>query len=316
MSSPTNDGENQFGVSHDDDLFTPGHRACAGCAPALAMRHLTEATGESTIIAMATGCMEVVSSPYPESSWNVSWIHDVFANAPGVASGIEAAYRAFDTKDYDEFEEHDDVNFVVVAGDGATFDIGIRSLSGMMERGHDILYICYDNEAYMNTGVQRSSSTRFGASTTTSPPGEESFGENTRKKDMPSIAVAHGCSYVATASIGYPQDFKEKIQRALEHEGPKYVQVSAPCMLGWDFDPSETVAVAKTEVETGLLPLYEVVDGEIEDVMRLTDRRPVEEYLELQGRYNHLFEKEGGQKIIDQIQAFVDERAEELGLDP
>lgn len=313
MSSPGPGGSE---ISHEDDLFTPGHRACAGCAPALAMRHLTEATGENTIVAMATGCMEVVSSPFPESSWGVSWIHDVFANAPGVASGIEAAYRAFDKKGYDDYTDHAEVNFVVVAGDGATFDIGIRSLSGMMERGHDILYVCYDNEAYMNTGIQRSSSTRYGASTTTSPPGEESFGEDTRKKDMPSIAVAHGCSFVATASIAFPQDFKEKIQRALEVEGPKYVQVSTPCMLGWEFDPADTVKVARREVETGLLPLYEVVEGELDSVMRLNNRRPVEEYLELQGRFSHLFEKEGGDEVIEQVQAFVDQRAEELGLDP
>jgi pyruvate ferredoxin oxidoreductase beta subunit len=302
-------------ISHDDDLFTPGHRACAGCAPALAMRHLTEATGENTIVAMATGCMEVVSSPFPESSWQVSWVHDVFANAAGVASGIEAAYRAFDSKDRDVFMDAEDVNFVVAAGDGATFDIGIRSLSGMMDRGHDILYVCYDNEAYMNTGIQRSSATPFGASTTTSPPGEESFGDDTTKKDMPAIAAAHGCSYVATASIGYPQDFKDKVRRGLEQGGPTYVQVSTPCMLGWEFDPEDTVTVAKLAVETGLHPLYEVVDGELEDVKRIRDRKPVREYLELQGRFDHLFEQDGGAEVVADLQSFVDERADELGLD-
>ena len=312
MSSPP---EPEAALSHDDDLFTPGHRACAGCAPALAMRHLTEATGENTIISMATGCMEVISSPFPESSWGVSWIHDVFANAPGVASGIEAAYRAFDEKGYEEYADHDDVNFVAVAGDGATFDIGIRSLSGMMDRGHDILYVCYDNEAYMNTGIQRSSATPLGASTTTSPPGEESLGDDTQKKDMPAIAAAHGCSYVATASIGYPQDFKQKVKRALEHDGPKYLQVSTPCMLGWQFEPAETVTVAQLAVETGLHPLFEVVDGELEDVMRIRDRKPVREYLELQGRFSHLFGTDDGDEVIEELQAFVDERAAELGLD-
>ena len=302
-------------LTHDDALFAPGHRACAGCAPALAMRHLTEATGENTIVSMATGCMEVVSSPFPESAWGVSWIHDAFANAAGVASGVEAAYRAFDRKGYDEYEDHEDVNFVVVAGDGATFDIGIRSLSGMMDRGHDVLYVCYDNEAYMNTGIQRSSATPMGASTTTSPPGKESLGDDTRKKDMVAIAAAHGCSYVATASIGYPQDFKDKIQRALTHDGPKYIQVSTPCMLGWEFDPEETITVAKLAVRTGLHPLVEIVDGELEDVMRIRDRVPVREYLELQGRFEHLFEQEGGGEVLRQLQAHVDDRAEELGLD-
>ena len=279
------------------------------------MRHLTEATGENTIIAMATGCMEVVSTPFPESSWGVSWIHDVFANAAGVASGIEAAYRAFDEKDDETYLDHDDVNFVVTAGDGATFDIGIRSLSGMIDRGHDILYVCYDNEAYMNTGIQRSSATPFGASTTTSPPGEDSLGDDTRKKDMPAIATAHGCSYVATASIGYPQDFKEKIRRALTFDGPKYVQVSTPCMLGWDFEPEKTVTIAKSAVDTGLHPMFEIVDGHLDDIHRLRNRKRVREYLELQGRFNHLFESEEGEEVVAELQTYVDERADELGLD-
>lgn len=311
MSSPSE----QRVLSHEDDLFTPGHRACAGCAPALAMRHLTEATGERTIIAMATGCMEVISTPYPESAWKVSWIHDVFANAAGVASGIEAAYRAFDERERDAYCSHDDVNFVVAAGDGATYDIGIRSLSGMMDRGHDILYVCYDNEAYMNTGIQRSGATPLGASTTTSPPGLESFGDDTTKKDMPSIAVAHDCPYVATASIGYPDDFKRKVQRGLAHDGPAYLEVGTPCMLGWDFDPAETIAIAQLEVDTGLRPLYEVEHGELVDVKRIRNRPPVREYVEKQGRFDHLFEKEGGEEIIDELQAYVDERAEILGLD-
>ncbi|MGM0398995.1 MAG: pyruvate synthase subunit PorB [Halobacteriota archaeon] len=303
-------------ISHDDDLFKPGHRACAGCGPALAMRFITEATGENTIISQSTGCMEVVSSPYPESSWDVSWIHDVFANAPGVASGVEAAYRAFDNKEgFEEYEDHDDVNFVVIGGDGATFDIGMRSLSGMMERGHDILYIAYDNEAYMNTGIQRSSSTPLGASTTTSPAGEESFGNDTNKKNMPAIAADHGCSYVATASIAYPTDFKKKIEKALEHDGPKYIQVSSPCMLGWQFDSAETVSIAKLAVQTGMHPLFEIENGEVTDVMSLSNRKPVEEYLEKQGRYKHLFAKDDGDEVIEEIQAYIDEQAEELGLD-
>ena len=314
--SSMEEAESDDEISHDDDLFKPGHRACAGCGPALAMRYLTEATGENTIISQATGCMEVVSSPYPESSWDVSWIHDVFANAPGVGSGVEAAYRAFDNKEgFEEYESHDDVNFVVVGGDGATFDIGMRSLSGMMERGHDILYLAYDNEAYMNTGIQRSSSTPFAASTTTSPPGEESFGNDTTKKNMPAIATDHGCEYVATASIAYPRDFKQKIETALEHDGPKYIQISAPCMLGWEFDTSETITVADLAVETGMYPLFEMENGELTDVRTIRDRKPVEKYLEKQGRFRHLFEKDGGDEVIEEIQQHIEERAEELGLD-
>lgn len=302
-------------ITHEDTLFKPGHRACAGCGPALAMRYITEATGKNTIISMATGCMEVISSPFPESSWGVSWVHDVFANAAGVASGIEAAYRAFDRKHDDGYTDHDDVNFVVIAGDGATFDIGIRSLSGMMERGHDILYICYDNEAYMNTGIQRSSATPMGAATTTSPPGEESLGNDTLKKNMPAIAADHGCSYVATASIAYPMDFKEKIESALEYDGPKYIQVSAPCMLGWEFDPEKTIEVSRLGVHTGMHPLFEIVEGELENVMSLPDRKPVDIYLEAQGRFDHLFEQSDGRTVIEELQAFIDKRATELGFD-
>jgi len=312
MSAPP---EPETALPHDEDLFTPGHRACAGCAPALAMRHLAEAAGEDTIVAQATGCMEVVSSPFPESSWGVSWIHDVFANAAGVGSGIEAAYRSFSEQGREEFTDHEDTNFIVVGGDGATFDIGIRSLSGMLDRGHDVLYVCYDNEAYMNTGIQRSSATPMGASTTTSPPGLESQGDDTTKKDMPSIVAAHGSPYVATASIGYPRDFQEKVERGLEIEGPTYVQVATPCTLGWEYEPKDTITVAQLAVETGLYPLFELVDGELEDVREISDRRPVREYLETQGRFSHLFEDEEGDAVIEQLQDFVDEQAEDLGLD-
>ncbi|MFB6268142.1 MAG: thiamine pyrophosphate-dependent enzyme, partial [Halodesulfurarchaeum sp.] len=181
--------------------------------------------------------------------------------------------------------------------------------------GHDVLYIAYDNEAYMNTGIQRSSATPPGASTTTSPAGRESFGEDRPKKDMPAIARAHGCDYVATASIAKPTDFKKKIQKALEYDGPKYIQVHSPCMLGWEFDPKDTVEVANLAIDTGIHPIFEFVEGELENVMQLSERKPVEEYLELQGRFSHLFEKEGGEEVIEEIQEFVDQRAADLGLD-
>jgi pyruvate ferredoxin oxidoreductase beta subunit len=307
--------EEQYEISHDDDLFAPGHRACAGCGPALVLKHLTEVTGENTIVANATGCMEVISSPWPESAWGTSWIHNIFENAASVAAGVEAAYKAFDKKGKEEFENHDDVNFVALGGDGATFDIGIRALSGMMERGHDILYIAYDNEAYMNTGIQRSSGTPMGASTTTSPSGDESLGNDTHKKDMPAIAAAHGCNYVATASIGEPHDFRKKVEKALEHDGPKYIQIQAPCMLGWEFDSSQTIEVARKAVETGMYPLFEMEYGEITDVKKIRDREPVEDYLEMQGRFKHLFENEEGEELIEEMQAYIDERAEDLGLD-
>ncbi len=300
---------------HEEDLFCSGHRACPGCGAALACKFVTEATGPDTIMAMPTGCMEVTSTPFPESAWGISWIHNVFENSAAVAAGVESAYNSFKRRGKDEYMDYDDVNFVVLAGDGATFDIGIRSLSGMMERGHDVLYICYDNEAYMNTGIQRSGSTPMGASTTTSPAGEESHGEDIHKKDMPRIAAAHGLEYVATSNIAYPEDFKGKIEKALEFEGPKYLQVFSPCPRGWRSDARNVVKIGRLATETAVYPVYEMENGEITDVMKIKDRKPVEEYLKLQGRFQHLFEKEGGEEVIEEIQRVADQNAERLGLD-
>ena len=301
-------------MSHEEDLFKPGHRACPGCGAALAIKYTLEAAGPNTIIVASTGCMEVCTTPYPESAWGVSWIHNLFENAAAVASGIEVAYRAFQMKGKRGYMNHDDVNFIVFAGDGATFDIGTRSLSGMMERGHDVLYICYDNEAYMNTGVQRSGSTPYGASTTTSPPGRGSFGKDKMKKDMPAFAAAHGCKYIATATIGYPEDFKRKVRRALKLKGPKYIQVLCPCPTGWHSKPEETVKLGRLAVETGLYPVFERVNGKITDVKRPPERKPVEKYLELQGRFKHLFKMDGGDRIIKRIQEVADSNAERYGF--
>ncbi|MFP4116497.1 MAG: pyruvate synthase subunit PorB [Candidatus Aenigmatarchaeota archaeon] len=300
---------------HEEDLFCSGHRACPGCGAALTSKLVTEATGSQTILSMPTGCMEVTTTPYPESAWGISWMHNIFENSAAIAGGIETAYKAFDKRNKEGYMDHDDVNFVVLAGDGATFDIGIRSLSGMMERGHDVLYICYDNEAYMNTGIQRSSSTPIGAATTTSPAGKESHGENIHKKDMPSIAAAHGLEYVATASIAYPEDFQKKVKKALEIEGPKYIQVFSPCPRGWRHDAKNSVKIARLAVETGMYPIYEMENGQITNVKKIKDRKPVEEYLKTQGRFKHLFEQEGGEEVIEELQQIADANAEELGID-
>ncbi|KXA95104.1 pyruvate ferredoxin oxidoreductase [candidate division MSBL1 archaeon SCGC-AAA259E19] len=301
--------------SHEEDLYNPGHRACPGCGAALACKYVAEASGENTIMAMPTGCMEVTSTPYPESAWGISWIHNIFENSAAVSAGIETAYKSFERRGKEGYMDYDDVNFVVLAGDGATFDIGIRSLSGMMERGHNVLYICYDNEAYMNTGIQRSGSTPLGASTTTSPAGKESFGEDIHKKDMPAIAVAHGCKYVATANVAYPEDFKNKIKKALEVDGPKYLQVYAPCPRGWRSEAESSIEIARLAVQTALHPLFEMEDGEVTNVMKIRDRKPVEEFLKPQGRFKHLFKKEGGEKIIQEIQKIADKNAEKLDLE-
>ncbi len=299
---------------HDEDLFCSGHRACPGCGAALTSKLVTEATGPQTILSMPTGCMEVTTTPYPESAWGISWIHNIFENSAAVAGGIETAYKSFSKRGKEGYTDKDDVNFVVLAGDGATFDIGIRSLSGMMERGHDVLYICYDNEAYMNTGIQRSGSTPMGAATTTTPAGKQSLGEDIRKKDMPSIAAAHGLEYVATASVAYPEDFKRKVKKALEIEGPKYIQIFAPCPRGWRHESKNTIKIARLAVETGLYPVFEMENGRITNTMKVKDRKPVEEYLKVQGRFKHLFKKEGGDEIIDYLQEVADVNAEKIGF--
>jgi pyruvate ferredoxin oxidoreductase beta subunit len=290
-----------------EDLFASGHRACAGCGCALTLKTLLRVTGPNVIIANATGCMEVVSSPYPESAWKVPWIHSLFENAAPVAAGIEAALRATGRKN--------DTKVIAIGGDGSTFDIGFGNLSGVMERGHDVLYVCYDNEAYMNTGIQRSGSTPYDASTTTTPSGKISYGNQRQKKNMPAIMAAHGVPYVAVTSIGYPADFTKKVRKALSIEGPKYIQVHATCTPGWGVDSSESIEILRLAVETAMYPLFEYENGERTSVHKIKDRKPVREYLEKQKRFSHLFKMPGGDKEIEKIQKMADANAEFFGLD-
>jgi len=287
------------------NLFAPGHRACAGCAMPTTVKLILDAAGPNTIVASPTGCLEVVSTPYPESAWEVAWIHSLFENAAAVASGVEVALKRFGKKD---------TNVLVIGGDGSTFDIGMGCISGMFDRGHNVKYICYDNEAYMNTGVQRSSSTPYFTHTTTTPAGKVSFGNPRPKKDMPAIAVAHRVPYVATASVAYPVDLRKKVKRALAIPGPAYIQVNAPCITGWTFDAGNTIELSRLVVETCLWPIYEYIDGKLGEVKKIRSRKPVEEYLKAQGRYRHLFRREGGAEIIKQIQAMADANAEKFGL--
>ena len=292
----------------DKHSLMAGHRACAGCGEALGARLAIDAAGENIVVANATGCLEVFSSKYPESAWGVPWIHSLFENAPAVASGIEAGLKALGKADA--------VRVIAQGGDGGTADIGFGALSGMLERGHDVLYICYDNEAYMNTGIQRSGLTPFDARTSTSPPGERSWGNETMKKDLPAIAVAHRVPYVATASVAYPHDIQAKVKRAMKVKGPKYLQVHVPCPLGWGLDPKLTVEIAKLAVETGLYPLFETENGQVVRVKNVLKRKPVEEYLRPQTRYRHLFRMEGGDEQIRQIQAIADANAARYGFGP
>ncbi|MCX7815992.1 MAG: pyruvate synthase subunit PorB [Syntrophales bacterium] len=267
------------------EFFSAGHRACQGCGEVLALRLLLKALGENAIIANATGCMEIISSAYPTTAWMLPYIHVAFENAAAVASGVEAAIKALRRKGKisDRY-----VKVVGVAGDGGTADIGFQALSGAVERGHDMMFVCLDNEAYMNTGIQRSSLTPFMAATTTSPAGKAIPGQRTDKKNMPEIMVAHKAAYVATACPSYPVDFVHKVQKAKRIKGPSYIHVLSVCPTGWRAASHEAVKLGRLAVETGIFPLYEVESGKYRITYEVPKRRPVEDYLKLQGRFRHL----------------------------
>ncbi|MHA2620785.1 MAG: thiamine pyrophosphate-dependent enzyme [bacterium JZ-2024 1] len=289
-------------------LFTSGHSACAGCGVALASRLVLEAVGKNVIVANATGCLEVFSTGYPYSSWGVPWIHSLFENAPAVASGIELALR--------RQGKNGEILVLAQGGDGATADIGFGALSGMVERGHNILYVCYDNEAYMNTGVQRSSQTPFGGRTTTTPPGPDSTGNPTLKKNLPEIMVAHNVPYVATTSVAFPLDLQKKVRKAVQVKGPRYLHIHTPCPLGWRFDPAHTIRVGRLAVSTGLFPIIEYVHGVLTSVRVIGKRHPVEDYLRAQGRFQHLFDTEAGQAVIRKLQEIADSNIQRYHLVP
>ncbi len=274
------------------ELFTSGHRACAGCGPAIALRQIMKATRGPTIVTNATGCMEVVSTIYPYTAWRVPWLHTAFENVAANASGIEAALKAMKRKGVVK----QDVDVIAFAGDGGTFDIGIQALSGAAERGHNFLYVLYDNEAYMNTGIQRSGGTPLGASTTTSPAGKLIPGKTQFKKPIADIMVAHDIPYVATATIAYWQDVLMKARKGIEAEGPAFLHVFAPCPRGWRYDTSKTVEIARLAVETCVFPLWEAVDGKYSlspqsriVALKPDRKKPIEEYLKMQRRFRHLF---------------------------
>ncbi len=287
-------------------LFASGHTACSGCGQSMGARLVVDAAGPNVIIANSTGCLEVFSNMYPRTAWEVPWIHSLFENSSAVASGVEAGLRYLG--------KLDDVRVIAQGGDGSSADIGFQAISGMLERGHDILYVCYDNGAYMNTGVQRSSQTPFDANTTTTPPGKRSFGKKALRKDLPLIFAAHGIPYSATASVAFPTDIQRKVKKALDIRGPKYLQIYVPCPLGWRHDPGLTYEIARLAVETGLFPVIEYVDGELASARTISKPEPVEEYLKLQGRFRHLFSAPGGEAEIAKIQAIADANIRKFGL--
>jgi pyruvate ferredoxin oxidoreductase beta subunit len=287
------------------ELFCAGHRACQGCGEVLAVRLMCKALGENTVIASATGCMEIVSSLYPSTAWEVPWIHVAFENAAAVASGVEAGLKALRKKG-----RIDDryIKVVGMAGDGGTMDIGLQALSGAMERGHDMLFVCFDNEAYMNTGIQRSSGTPMGASTTTAPAGKISYGQKTWKKNMPEIMVAHNIPYVATACPSYPLDFIRKVEKAKKIKGPSYIHCFSVCPTGWRSPSHLTIALGRLVVETGIFPLYEVENGKYKISAEMPKKlKPIKDYFKTQGRFRHLGEAE-----IEMIQKRVNSEYDKL----
>ncbi|MEE8373052.1 MAG: thiamine pyrophosphate-dependent enzyme [Dehalococcoidia bacterium] len=288
-----------------DHLFTSGHTACPGCGQSLAVRLVLRAAGRNVIVVNSTGCLEIFSSKFLESSWEVPYIHSLFENIGAVASGVEAALRIT--------EQLDDIRVIAMAGDGATADIGFGAISGMLERGHDILYVCYDNEAYMNTGIQRSGATPNYARTTTTPPGRASLGNTRPKKDLPQIVAAHGVPYVATASVAYIPDLDKKVKKALSIRGPKYIQVHVPCPLGWGTEPARTIEFARMAVNCGLFPLFEIEEGKT-TARKIARKVPVEDYLREQVRFRHLFGKDGPLPEVEEVQGVADSNIERYGL--
>lgn len=278
----------------EKEFFASGHRACAGCGEALAVRHVMKAAGENTIVVSATGCMEVVSTPYPETAWKLPWVHCAFENASAVASGVRAALDA---------KKDTETNLIAIGGDGASFDIGFGSMSGAIERGTKFLYVATDNEAYMNTGIQRSGATFPYANTTTSPAGKVIPGKPDPKKPLPLIVAAHGVKYVATASIMNIPDLHKKVKKALAVDGPSFLLVTTPCTPGWKIEPSQTMDVSKASFDTGVVPLYEIENGVLTFTQKPSEKKPVEEYLKLQGRFKHVTPE-----IIAKIQEYVDAR--------
>lgn len=291
------------------NAITSGHRACQGCGEALGARYAMDAAMRATngqlVAANATGCLEVFTTPYPETAWQLPWVHSLFGNAPAVASGVAAAFKAMG-------KSH--IRVVAQGGDGGTTDIGFGCLSGTFERSDDVLYICYNNQAYMNTGVQRSSQTPGAARTaTTMPVGKEPGNPFGTGKSVPAIAMAHNIPYVATASIHDLHDLEYKVTKAMEFHGARYIEVFVTCPLGWGSNSADTIKIARLAVETGMYPLFEAEYGEITGVTKIRHKRPVEDYLKLQRRFVHVF-RPGNEWQLEAIQAQADKNIHKYGL--
>ena len=280
----------------EEELMSPGHLACQGCGATMAMRYVLKALGQKTVVCIPACCWAVIDGPFPHSSLGVPIFHCAFETAASTAAGVKAGL---------EITGDTETTVLAWAGDGGTFDIGLQALSGAAERNDDILYVCYDNEAYMNTGIQRSSATPYGAWTTTTP--VKHF-KNRPKKDIDAIMAAHRIPYLATASVAYPEDVFKKARKAKEIKGTRFLHIFAPCPSGWKSRPEDTVKLARLAVQTGIFPLYEVEDGERTTIsIKVKERKPINEYLRLQGRFRHLKDPD-----IAAMQAEVDRKNERL----
>ena len=306
-------GDEQLSVQSRSDRtnsLTSGHRACQGCGEALGARYVMDAamavTDGKVIAVNATGCLEVFSTPYPETSWRLPWMHSLFGNAAPVATGVAFALKA---------QGRSDIRVVAQGGDGGTVDIGFGPLSGMFERNDDVLYVCYDNEAYMNTGVQRSGATPPAARTnTTHAVGENPGASFTQGKNLPKIAMAHGIPYVATASVSDLHDLEEKVTKAMSMHGARYLHVLVPCPLGWGTRSEETINLARLATESGLFPVYEAEDGVVTATKKIRKQVPVDEYLQIQKRFSHLFGPKGNPELVKAIQEIANRNIAEFDL--
>jgi len=301
------------------DLLAAGHRLCAGCGETIVARMILKATRGPTMVTSATGCLEVSTSIYPYTAWNLPWIHSAFENTAATASGMEAAWQAMRRRGKGPLAKYKKLDIVAFAGDGGTYDIGIQALSGALERGHDFTYVLMDNEAYMNTGIQRSGGTPFAAETTTSPAGRVVPGKREWKKPIDEIVIAHEIPYVATLSPAYPLDILRKSRKAFEVDGPAFLHVLVPCARGWRFPPEKTIEVSRLAVQTCIFPIWEcrLVEGRPKYELsaqsaaiakRPESKKPVDEYLKMQGRFSHLYRPVRRDDLIDSIQKWVDHR--------
>ncbi|MFC1559602.1 thiamine pyrophosphate-dependent enzyme [Candidatus Margulisiibacteriota bacterium] len=294
-------------MAKDPERLCGGHRMCSGCGAPIAVRQILHAIKEPVVVVCATGCLEVATTIFPYTAWEVPFLHNAFENAAATASGVEAAYKILKKKGKISKE----MRIVTFGGDGGTYDIGFQALSGMLERGHDVLYVCYNNEAYMNTGIQRSGATPQGASTTTAPAGKVKQGKEQVRKDLTGIVAAHDIPYVAQTSIGNWVNLTRTVEKAMSYKGPKFINCLQPCRLGWAYPEDETVSLAKLAADACIWPHYEVEQGKWKLTYKPREKKPVTEFLKKQGRFRHLF-KPGNEHILKSIQEFTDRKWEEI----